>query len=577
MPPYPLSYEEDQPDGTTIYLQLRGDLEFNYETDSDGYPVVELEDGFSVYASYNSTSSKLDASHSRVGRTDPRELELNKVPLKLPRNPSITSFADHWTRDHHHKRDWTSSWILDTSASSASSDTSRTSKSQKSDGRRMRGGSSRHLMRLDSMKNLVVLICFADHDMNKLPSPEDYQTLFNAEGPNKLASTGSVRDVYTTSSYDKITIESVIYPWIKLPETESYYADDEAGGSSKIHEALIQALEIIDNDEDFDWDDFDRDDNRRIDSITFVHSGYGAEFGGRDCRRIKWPQRIWSHMWQMDKAWRSKGKKGIKIKEYQIASGLWGRNPAKCEYEMMHIGVISHEIAHFLGLDDQYGGSDGLGIGSYGLMGNAWGADFSQNYPPIMSPFNKMKLGWIKPIELKKSGVYDIKASYNESMVYKIKDGFDKDEYLLIENRQPQLFDSTMPQGGLLIWHIDERATLDTDGSPGQDGWPENGNHYINALLQADGKYDLENGMNYGDGSDVFHGDGVDSIGPAGTSIGPYPNTNMYQKGKIKETGHIIDQISKSGDVMTFRFTNGRDRKEIEPNGKEKGKTKMPK
>ena len=191
-------------------------------------------------------------------------------------------------------------------------------------------------------------------------------------------------------------------------------------------------------------------------------------------------------------------------------------------------------------------------------MGNAWGFDASQEYPPIMSPWSKIKLGWLEPTVISKSKVYQIPSSYDNPIVYKIEEGYPEGEYLLIENRQPKGHDEKMPQGGLLIWHIDEKAMIDTEGFPEQEGWPQNGNHYRVALLQADGNYNLERGQNYGDKLDVFHGgeNGVHSIGPSGTSNGKiFPNTNSYQAGNVQYTGHLISEISASGDIMTFRLS----------------------
>ena len=49
-------------------------------------------------------------------------------------------------------------------------------------------------------------------------------------------------------------------------------------------------------------------------------------------------------------------------------------------------------------------------------------------------------------------------------------------------------------------------------------------------------------------------------VWPDGTSVSDYPNTDSYQNGKVKRTGHVIDLISKSADTMTFRFINGKDK-----------------
>lgn len=332
-----------------------------------------------------------------------------------------------------------------------------------------------------------------------------------------------------------------------------------------MHEAFSEALDIIDRDDNFDWSIYDTEDEEKVQGlgITFIHSGYGAEFGGRDCRSRKWKNRVWSHMSKMKRKWKSRWARGVEIKHYQVAPGLYGRD-RECKYEITRVGVVAHELAHFLGLDDHYDGKNGgFGIGFYGLMGNAWGIDFTQRYPPIMCPYNKILLGWAEAVEIEEDGVYTIASSNKYPDFYKIKKGFSKDEYLLIENRQPFGFEKKLPQGGLFIWHVDEKAGDENPGFPLQKDWPENSNHYKIALLQADGSYNLETGLNFGDSLDPFHEGGVNAIGPKGIAVNfipirRYPNTDSYQHGHVFDTGHVIDRISESGEIMTFRVTLNR-------------------
>lgn len=169
-------------------------------------------------------------------------------------------------------------------------------------------------------------------------------------------------------------------------------------------------------------------------------------------------------------------------------------------------------VGHFLGLPDLYDGSgDGSGIGYYGLMSDSWGVDGTQYYPPHMCPWSKTQLGWVTPVVLTQSGLYELEDSAETTNVYRVNlyaEGSSAgDEYLLIENRQAKLFDAILPQSGLAIWHIDDQADdYITEGYPGQSGWPENGNHYRVALLQADGDYDMEQTVNHGDAGDIWHG-----------------------------------------------------------------------
>jgi subtilisin-like proprotein convertase family protein len=184
------------------------------------------------------------------------------------------------------------------------------------------------------------------------------------------------------------------------------------------------------------------------------------------------------------------------------------------------------------------------------MMANSWGFTGDQLNPPHFSAWSKIFLGWVTPTVISTPGTYSAPQVVTNPVVYRIDQGFPAGEYLLIENRQPVGIESTIPQGGLAIWHIDEAKSGNTDqGYPGQSGWPQNNQHYKVALLQADGDFDLERGLNRGDSGDPYHGQGACSLGPD-TS----PNTDAYQNGVISATGIAISVLDPSGSSMDFEF-----------------------
>lgn len=133
-----------------------------------------------------------------------------------------------------------------------------------------------------TLKNLVILMKFEDHKDRPVPSKEDIEVLMNNEvaGDNR-APTGSLKMKYWENSYGMLTIESNVTDWILLDKPERYYANGESGlGSDKIfHEGLIYALDELES-RQFDFKYFDDDSNKNIDCISFLTSGYGAEWGG---------------------------------------------------------------------------------------------------------------------------------------------------------------------------------------------------------------------------------------------------------------------------------------------------------
>ena len=158
---------------------------------------------------------------------------------------------------------------------------------------------------------------------------------------------------------------------------------------------------------------------------------YGAEWGDVDVYGTDYLDRIWSHKWTIT-TWTS--DEGVSVGDYHISPALWGLSGS----EPGRIGVVCHELGHFLGLPDLYdtdGG--GNGIGMWGLMGaGAWGFDSEQEPPTLMSAWSKVKLGWVEA-ETILPGTYTALESSSNASIFKIDSGYTSGEYLLIENRQP--------------------------------------------------------------------------------------------------------------------------------------------
>ena len=543
-----------QPDGSdTPQLFIRGDHRKNYITDEAGYSVMEDEDGWHVYAD-SSGFEWFPTSHV-VGLEDPQELGLKK-------------------RIWH--EEVTSSRKLNIFAEEDESTVSQQTASNENKDARLRGASStgrqprsffQNMFDSESnsssknpssqqdttgrvLKNLVVLMRFKDHEGRGLPSEEEIDILMNHEGPipGKLP-TGSVADVYNTNSFGNLLLESDVLPWVTISQTEEECADGKNGYSGKLVLCIHEALEAhAKNGQKFSqWDE---DKDGEFDGIMILHSGHASEWGFYDCHGSHYKDRIWSHKWSVpnDLNWDSPHPEDdVSFVKYHVASALWGT----CGTEISRIGAIAHETGHFMNLPDLYDtDQSGYGSGNYDMMANMWGWENDQYNPPIMSCWTKAQQEWIETTDLNESGIYNLPSAAENPVCYKITKGFPENEYLLVENRHASSYDINIPGGGgLAVWHIDEDAEYDDEGYPEQGDFPSNGRHYRVSLLQADGEYALEKGLNRGDYGDLFR-EG-DELCPTGS----LPNTESYQYGRIQNTGVHIYDISAPGPVMNFKVS----------------------
>lgn len=175
---------------------------------------------------------------------------------------------------------------------------------------------------------------------------------------------------------------------------------------------------------------------------------------------------------------------------------------ANATLPLTRVGVLCHEIGHFLGLSDLYDGDySSLGVGGYDLMSSAWGLDHSQNYPPSLSAPSKLLLGWLTAPDLLRRAKQANRSSYSE--VLRLADQrsgeafaveLTPSEFFLIENRQPLLNDALL-FGGALVWQVDTAKLAKTGNDQELDpmrpeSWAKS--HPAVRLLQPDGRYDLE-------------------------------------------------------------------------------------
>jgi len=394
-------------------------------------------------------------------------------------------------------------------------------------------------------KALVLLVRFSDHADRKLPTKQQIEEMCNGSANYPM----SIKNYFNQQSYGKYQIECQVVDWITTDNTEDFYAQGKQGilGSRESQLFFHAVLNQIDEDGKLPngktWFDFDADNDSKIDAVVALHSGFAAEAGGKDCNNNRTATnriRSQGHM-ATNAGWSDKWD-NFKVSSYSIASALDGT----CGSEPAKIGTITHEWIHTLGAPDLYDLNTLYGgLGAYDIMSDPRGGE-DPAYPGSVSPWTKMQMNWLEPIEITQDGEYSIQTSQNKPEVYIIRANYPDGEYLVVENRQRVEYDNKLVStGGLLIYKVDENKKLmDEAGFPGQSGWPANRKHYEVALLQADGKYDLERSQNHGDVGDVWV-EGM-TLGPHGTGSQDFPNTDSYS-GNIYETGITITDISAPG------------------------------
>jgi immune inhibitor A len=364
-----------------------------------------------------------------------------------------------------------------------------------------------------TLKVIIVLVDFFDKPMTQ--SQAHYSDLFFSLG---VMPTKSVREYYREVTNGLIDLQGEVVGPLRMPQALATYAHGASGLSTATPNAQTMARDAaMAADPMVDFTPYDNDRNGFVDAFVVIHAGPGGEVTGNSGD-------IWSHKWVLDGS-------ALNVDSTKIFAYL--TVPEDCK-----IGVCAHELGHLLfGFPDLYD-TDGSseGIGDWCLMaGGSWGGGGDRPVHP--SAWCKANQGWVSVDNRVGNGTVSIPDVKMSRVVHRLwKDGGGGDEYFLVENRQQTGFDTSLPGSGLLVWHVDE-------AQPGNT----NENHYKVALMQADGKRQMELNVNRGDAGDPYPGTSHNNTFNATSK----PNSKSYGDA---DTSVAVTEISASGPTMTARL-----------------------
>jgi immune inhibitor A len=365
------------------------------------------------------------------------------------------------------------------------------------------------------MHALALLVDFSD-SKGTTPASHFQKLLFDPLNANSMTT------FYKELSFGRLDVSGEAIGYIRAPKPYSFYTAGQSGTGNNFPQntpgLLVDALtEFCKTD---NLQRFDQDGDGFVDGIFLIHAGGGAEAEPNPAKR---PNMIWSHKWVLPSPFTNSG---VKVFAYST------------EPEDGRLGVFSHEFGHVLGLPDLYDTTyRSHGVGDWCLMGGgSWGG--SGDRPVRMSCWCLSRLNWITPKVIGKGTTsHSLLPLENDASACRRvwKGGVKKgSEYFLLEHRAQAGRDLELPGQGLLIWHIDETQTDNTNPLA-----------YRVALAQADGQRHLERLINQGDTADPYPGSkNIKSI--TDTTI---PSTRSNQGAQTKIA---ITKISRAAGKASF-------------------------
>lgn len=492
-----------QPDGSRVEVKVYGDEYYQRIESLDGYTLTRNNEGWICFGEVNNDGTELIATDTIYqntfysGAQTPTSTQNNgqRLPKSLRLNPSaIEKIREHNKKLFELPEDEKSSYF-------PAADEKYFSSFHESP-------YEKHVT--NPVKGLTLLIDFPDVPAN-VPR-QSIERFFNEIGYRENGNDASIREYFNQVSGGKFDYTNTVTAYYTAQNNKSYY---DSANSPRTRPLIKEALDFLES-SGFDFTSLTLDNNNRVVALNVLYAGYPDN---------GWAKGLWPHKGSM---YYNVG--GVTIYNYQITN-IGNR---------LSIRTTCHENGHLImGWPDLYDyGGESLGIGNYGLMG--YGGSNVSPTPP--NPYFRALAGWQKPNILEPSGTTYIEQVANDFSSYKYENPNNSREFFIIEsvNNGPHGGRyRSMPDQGVLIWHIDEY------GNNGNEAMTPS-SHYKVSVEQADGKFDLEKRLNFGQAGDLFHANSLNAF----TAMS-WPNSNWWDG---SASGLTITNISHVGPTMHFEY-----------------------
>ena len=387
---------------------------------------------------------------------------------------------------------------------------------------------------LGKKKAVMILVNFTDQKFETGHNNALFTRIANEEGFSEGKFKGSMADYFKAQSRGKFELDFDVVGPVTVSKKASYYGenddeDQDIHPGEMVCEAVKLAKQMV-----TDWTPYDWDSDGYVDQVYVVYAGKGEADGGDD-------DTIWPHAYSLDAAkFYGDGSGSVEVgtseKSLKVDSYACGAELDGYTGDINGIGTMCHEYSHCLGYPDFYDidYSGGQGMGEWDLMDS--GSYNGDSYQPAgYTSYERWFAGWEEPIELKADDVKvtNMKSLQNGGEFYIIYNDKNANEYYLLENRQFEGWDESLPYAGLLILHCDYNATVWENNQPNDEP-----SHQRMTVVPADGKYTYKmwNGIKNYDPAETF----------------PYNKVNAFNK-----SFKTVDTQAKNAARFFTKTSNG--------------------